>query len=91
MNVSAKKLMIKKLVNDTIIESTTVMRDQLIDKVLKSGCIDIESWEPNINPMVLVKSITIALFNYEADQFSGKGTAFEKIVKKESKNIYSFL
>ena len=91
MNTEQKKKEIKKLVIEGINNSTELMKNDLIDKALNSGCINIDSWDKNNQPMILVKSILIALFKNEASQYSAKGTSFEKQVKKESNNIQLFL
>jgi len=41
--------------------------------------------------MILPKCIVIALLQNESRQYSGRGTSFEKRVKREVKNISYFL
>lgn len=62
-----------------------------IDKALNSGAIDIDSWDESHNPMILPKCITTAIMQNESAQYEGKGTSFEKEVKKEVRNIRYFL
>lgn len=62
-----------------------------IDKALNSGALDIDAWDENINSQILPKIITKAILENEADQYSAKGTSFEKEVKKEVKNLKYFL
>jgi hypothetical protein len=62
------------------------------DKVMSSGAIDIDEWDPNDNnPMVLPKSFMVAFLRDEANQFTATGTSFEKEVKSGSKNIGYYL
>jgi len=84
------KAKIKKLVKELLKESNKAMINN-IDKVLNSGCLDVEDWNENNNPMILPKSILIALLEYEIEQYSSKGTCFEKQINKEVKNIKYFL
>ena len=86
-----KKAKIKKLVNEMLRGSVKEIKDNLIDKALNSGCVDVDSWSETYDSMVLPKSILIATLLHEADQYSVKGTCFEKRVKKEVKNISLFL
>lgn len=62
-----------------------------IDKVLDSGGVDIDGWEYNNAPMILPKCIVTALLIRESKQYEGKGTSYEKHVKKEVKNILNFI
>jgi hypothetical protein len=41
--------------------------------------------------MILPKCIVTAILQNESTQYEAKGTSFEKHVKKEAKNICSFL
>lgn len=68
--------------------------DEMFDEVKKainSGAIDIEQWDQNVNPMILPKIILVALLENEAERNYGKGTSFEKQIKKEVKNLKLFL
>lgn len=91
VKIVTKEKQIRKLVSDAIDESVKAMKGELLNKVFKSGCIDILSWDPKDHPMLLPKSILIALFLHEAAQYSPKGTSFEKQVDKNAKNIVYFL
>lgn len=64
---------------------------QLIKKAVNSGALDIEGWEPDQNPMILPKIIAIAILENIAEGLKGKGTSFEKQVKKEVKNLKCFI
>jgi hypothetical protein len=90
MKADIKKRKIKKLVKDMLIESHKKALAN-IDKALNSGCIDIESWDESINPMVLPKTILTAILEEESRQYSARGTSFEKQMKKEVENIKYFL
>lgn len=62
-----------------------------VDKVLNSGCIDIDSWDENDKPMIIPKIIFTAILQDESHQYECKGTSFEKMIKKEVKNIHYFI
>ena len=85
-----KQEQIKKLVVDMLQESNEAMIKN-IDKIFKSGAIDIESWSDTDKPMILPKCIVVALLQNESAQFEGKGTSFEKHIKKEVKNIRYYI
>lgn len=59
-----------------------------IQKVLKSGAIDLESWDGG---MVLPKTIVTALLEEESTRWVGTGTSYAKQAKKDVKNIRMFL
>lgn len=81
---------IKALVAGMLEDSHKHMLDQ-IDKVLNCGAIDVESWDPKDKPMILPKIITAALLQRESVQYLGRGTSYEKSVKKEIRNILWFI
>ncbi len=88
--ITNNREMIAKLVKDMLNESHESMLKK-IDKVLNSGAIDFESWDENKKPMILPKCIVTAILQNESTQYEGKGTSYEKQVKKEVKNIRYFL
>ena len=88
--IESNKSKIAELVKDMLNESHESMLKK-IDKVLNSGAIDIESWDENKKPMILPKCIVTAILQNESTQYEGKGTSYEKQVKKEVKNIRYFL
>ena len=90
MTTEQKKQEIKRLVNDMLTESFEAMKKN-IDKILNSGAIDVDTWEAETAPMILPKCILTAILKHESHQYEGKGTSFEKYVKKESNNIQLFL
>jgi hypothetical protein len=85
-----KKEQIAELVKELLNESHKSMLEN-IDKVLNSGCIDVESWDKENSPMILPKCIATAILKRESMQYEGKGTSFEKQIKKEVNNIRYFL
>jgi len=88
--MKGKKQEIKKLVKSMLIEShKKALKD--IDRVLNLDCIDIDGWDKENAPMILPKSILIAILENEAKQYMASGTIYEKQMKKEVKNIQYFL
>ena len=53
-------MMIKELVSDMLDDSKQSMHSK-IDRILNSECIDIDNWDPKINPMIIPKCIATAL------------------------------
>lgn len=88
--MKTNKQKVKELVKDMLIESHKKALKS-IDKVLNSGCIDIDSWDQKNAPMVLPKTILTAILEDEARQYTARGTSYEKQIKKEVKNIQYFL
>lgn len=80
------KMKIAKLAQ-AILEDSYAKAKQNVIKAINSGAIDTDAWDEKHNPMLIPKAIVIAVLNEEADQYSAKGTSFEKFIKKESKNI----
>ena len=81
---------IKELVNDMLIESHKKAM-QNINKVLDSGCVDVDGWDDKNMPMILPKTILTAILENEARQYTARGTFYEKQIKKEVRNISYFL
>lgn len=90
MTTKDKRNKIKSLVTDMLNESHEAMIKK-IDKALNSGAIDVDGWDESNNPMILPKCIVTAILQNESTQYEAKGTAFEKEVKKEVRNIRYFL
>lgn len=88
MSEEAKKTIIREHVENTINNAVKAMKENL-ERVLKSGCIDIEGYDENINPMVLPKAIVTALLEEEASQLTpfSKNKEFEE----NRKNIKHFI
>lgn len=82
----SKKEQIAELVKEMLNESHEAMIMK-IDKVLNSGCVDVESWSRDNSPMILPKSIVIALLQNESNQYNCIGTRFEKEVKSMANKI----
>jgi len=90
MQTEVKKRKIKKLVKEMLKDSYQLaIKD--IDKTLNSGIIDIDSWEPDNTPMILPKCIITAILTKRSKDYEGKGTSFEKQIKKEVNNILYFI
>jgi hypothetical protein len=88
-----KKLKYKKnerLVIGMINESKNAMKRDLV-RVLNSGAIDIDAWDFNNAPMVLPKTIITALLKKESESYTGRGTKYEKEIKKNVANIRYFI
>ena len=90
MTTQEKKNKIKSLTEDMLKESFASMIKK-VEKALNSGAIDVDSWDENNNPMILPRCIITAILQDESTQYEGKGTSFEKQVKKEVKNIRYYL
>ena len=85
MTIEQKKDAIKNHVVDMITWSHKRMLEN-IDRAIKSGALDIENWQPNMECMVIPKIIVKAILEEEADQYSAKGTSHQPRVKKEVSN-----
>ena len=85
-----KEKKIKKLVKEMIVESHKAALKK-IDKAINCGALDIDSWDEKDAPMVVPKTITVALLESEASQYYGHGTAYKKKIKKEVSNIRYFI
>lgn len=88
--MSYKKAFINTHVRSMIDEVNKHMKEKL-KILLDSGAIDIESYDTENNPMVLPKCIISALLESEIQQYSGRGTSFEKSNKKEVRNLRYFI
>jgi len=62
-----------------------------IKQIIESGAIDLANYDTTNNSMVLPKAIVMALLETEAKQYEAKGTAFEKQIKQDVKNIKCFI
>ena len=88
--MESKRDKIKGLVVDLLNQSHEAMIKK-IDGALNSGAIDIDSWQEDDSPMILPKIIITAILENESTQYQGKGTSFEKKIKKEVKNLRYFI
>jgi len=64
-----------------------------VNKVLSSGCIDIDGWDPNVGQYTIPKRILLAILEDQARAWFPyrTGTSFERETKKEVKNIRRFI
>lgn len=90
MTNTQKKRKIKSLVKEMLKESHNAMMGK-VDRVLNSNAIDLDAWSESHNPMILPKCIITAILQDESHQYEGKGTSFEKMIKKEVRNIRYFI
>ena len=90
MTNEEKKAQIKLLVCDMLSESSKAMINN-IDNVINSGAIDVDGWDAAHNQMILPKCIVAALLQRESTQYEGKGTSFERKLKKEVNNIKHYI
>ncbi len=88
--MKTNKNKIKSLVKDMLKQSYEEMIKD-IDKVLESGAIDVVGWDESHNPMILPKCIVTAILQKESKQYEGKGTTFQKQIKKQVEHISYFL
>lgn len=88
--MKTKKEKIRSLVIEMLNESHEAMIKN-VEKALNSGAINTEQWDERTNKMILPKCIVTAILQKESEQYEGKGTSFEKQVKREVKNIRYFI
>gem|GEM_PF-4230790 len=86
----SNKQKIKKLVKDMLIESHKKALKN-VGRVLDSGCIDIDGWDEKDKPMIIPKCILTAILENESRQYTARGTAYERQVQKEVRNIHFYL
>lgn len=68
-----------------LIQYTSKWMRRDLEKVLSSGCINLNNWESNY---LLPKTIMLALHQEQMRNYDGRGTSYERKIKKEAKNIY---
>jgi len=85
-----KEKKVETLVNMLLDKSHEAMKNA-VTKAINSGALDIDSWDENSNPMIIPKIIATALLECESHKYSAKGTSFEKLIKKEVKNLKYFI
>lgn len=90
MTTQEKQKKIKSLVVDMLNYSHKAMVEK-IDAALNSGAVDIDSWDEKNAPMILPKCIVTALLQRESNQYEGKGTSYEKKIKKEISNLKYYI
>jgi len=77
-------------VNEMLAESIQHM-SQKVKKAISCGALDIENWDEKDAPMIIPKIIIQAVLQSEAEQYSAKGTSFERKINKEVKNLRYFI
>lgn len=92
MTTKQKKSEIKKLAKFQLKMAMNMMIDN-IDKALNSGCIDIDEWDEKHHRMIIPNTIVVAILEDAAAStvLNGRGTSYEKKIKKEVKNIRYFI
>ena len=90
MTRKQKEKAIKKLVYGMLWDSHKAMREN-VERVMKSGALDIDGWDDKASPMVTPKCIAAAVLEHEKYQYMGTGTAWEQHVKSQVKNILYFI
>ena len=90
MTDTQKKALIRKHVKNMLKQSHDAMVKK-IEKAMSCGALNISDYDPTYNSMILPKVIVTALLKDESTQYSGRGTSFEKSIKKEVKNLKYFL
>lgn len=90
MTTQQKREKIKELSIKLLNDSHEAMLKN-IDKVLNSGAVDCKNWLPENMPLIIPKCIATAILLEEGTQYDCKGTAFEKQVTSEVKNIRYFI
>ena len=83
----SKRERLKNAVLGCLSESIEAIKTKTLDKALNSGAININDWDEENSPMILVKGIIIGILKSEAEQYSAKGTNFEKAVEGISNRI----
>lgn len=78
---------VRKKTRQLIQQSAQWMRRDL-EKVLLSGAVDYANAENNNR---LPKTIMLALLKEQMRNYDGRGTSYEKQIKKDSDNIYACL
>lgn len=85
-NKEKLKATTKKILNELRRE-----QEKYLETILNSGYSSIKSWDENNTPMILPKAICVAILKESINQIDGRGTAFEKQVKKEAATIHFLL
>lgn len=90
MTRKQKEKIVRQLVWNMIRESAYHAQSR-VTEAIKSGAINIDEYDFEHAPYVLPKTITAALLQAEIRPLLGKGTKYEKQVKKDIKNLLHFL
>ena len=89
MDIENKKVEIARLARSILDYSYEHGKDK-IDQAINSGALDLDSWELD-RKMIIPKIIVRAILETESDQYDGKGTSWEKNIRKETKNLKLFI
>lgn len=85
-----KQTKIAKLTEEILTDSLELMKKD-ITRAINSGALEIDEWDENSIPMIIPKIIAVRLLEKSAEGLKGKGTSFEKHIKKEVKNLSYFI
>jgi len=85
-----KKEQIKVITFDLLAESFNHMVEK-IDKAIASGALDIDSFDPKKDRYIIPNIIARAILEDEVSTYEFKGTRYEKIIRKQVKNLKLFL
>ncbi len=86
METKEKKEKIAELVLEMLEWSHENMKKK-IQKAINCGAIDIDGWDPNNKQMAVPKCIVAAMLRNESWEYEGRGTSFEKKIKRDIENI----
>jgi len=81
---------IERIALEMIDDSVQHMKAK-VKKAIKSGALDIENWDEYNKPMIIPKVIIQAVLQSESEQYSPKGTSFEREINKEVKNLRYYI
>lgn len=90
MTIEEKKAKIELLANE-MLKCSIENIQKSIKRAIECSGVDIESWDENSGPMILPKTILVATIENEARQYYGRGTSFERQIKKDVANIKMFI
>lgn len=81
---------LEKIISE-MIDSSAIEMKRKIRKALTCGALDISTWDENGSSMLLPKVVVRALLLDESEQYSARGTKYEKEMKREVENLGCFL
>jgi hypothetical protein len=90
IEILEKESKIEQLALEMLNESLEAMKTK-VRRAIASGVLDIENWNEKVSPMILPKAIVTACLESETYQFAGKGTSFEKQIKKDVKKLQYYI
>lgn len=90
MAVITKETQIEKLCQKLLKDS--MMRSKLkIKSAIRSGALDIDSWDEETDFMVMPKAIVTAILESESDQYDGGTSFIGSKIRKEANNLKRFI